>query len=98
MMARGKAAGGFEGARAPEPDGGWGGGLGELGLEATAFGAGETVAPPAVIVLAPGEAAPEGLEDIAIRPPADAPPAALRELLRVALQNSALKMEVKQHE
>jgi HD-GYP domain-containing protein (c-di-GMP phosphodiesterase class II) len=49
-------------------------------------------------VLAPGEAAPEGLEDIAIRPPADAPPAALRELLRVALQNSALKLEVKQLE
>src|SRR5712692_8883185 len=39
-----------------------------------------------------------GLEGVAIRPPADAPPAALRELLRVALQNSALKMEVKQLE
>ncbi len=53
---------------------------------------------PAVIVLAPGEAAPEGFEDIAIRPPADAPPAALRELLRVALQNSVLKLDVRQLE
>ncbi|TMB94239.1 MAG: GAF domain-containing protein [Chloroflexi bacterium] len=53
---------------------------------------------PALIVLAPGEAAPEGLEDSAIRPPADAPPAALREIFRVALQNAVLKLEVKQLE
>ncbi len=93
-----KAAGGFHVYLAPGTDGRFGAVLAELGLEGTALGDAETVAPPAVIVLAPGEAAPEGLEDIAIRPPADAPPAALRELLRVALQNSALKMEVKQHE
>ncbi len=90
-----KAAGGFHVYLAPGTDGRFGAVLAELGLEGTALGDAETVASPAVIVLAPGEAAPEGLEDIAIRPPADAPPAALRELLRVALQNSALKMEVK---
>ena len=90
-----KAAGGFHVYLAPGTDGRFGAVLAELGLEGTALGDAETVATPAVIVLAPGEAAPEGLEDIAIRPPADAPPAALRELLRVALQNSALKMEVK---
>src|SRR6267378_1527562 len=93
-----KAAGGFHVYLAPGTDGRFGAVLAELGLEGTALGDAETVASPAVIVLAPGEAAPEGLEDIAIRPPADAPPAALRELLRVALQNSALKMEVKQLE
>ncbi len=93
-----KAAGGFHVYLAPGTDGRFGAVLAELGLEGTALGDAETVATPAVIVLAPGEAAPEGLEDIAIRPPADAPPAALRELLRVALQNSALKMEVKQLE
>jgi HD-GYP domain-containing protein (c-di-GMP phosphodiesterase class II) len=93
-----KAAGGFHVYLAPGTDGRFGAVLAELGLEGTALGDAETVATPAVIVLAPGEAAPEGFEDIAIRPPADAPPAALRELLRVALQNSVLKLEVKQLE
>jgi HD-GYP domain-containing protein (c-di-GMP phosphodiesterase class II) len=93
-----KAAGGFHVYLAPGTDGRFDAVLAELGLEGTALGEVETVATPAVIVLAPGEAAPEGLEDLAIRPPADAPPAALRELLRVALQNSVLKLEVKQLE
>jgi HD-GYP domain-containing protein (c-di-GMP phosphodiesterase class II) len=93
-----KAAGGFHVYLAPGTDGRFDAVLAELGLEGTALGELEAVATPAVIVLAPGEAAPEGLEDLAIRPPADAPPAALRELLRVALQNSVLKLEVKQLE
>ena len=93
-----KAAGGFHVYLAPGTDGRFDAVLAELGLEGTALGDAESVATPAVLVLAPGEAAPEGLEDIAIRPPADAPPAALRELLRVALQNSILKLEVKQLE
>jgi HD-GYP domain-containing protein (c-di-GMP phosphodiesterase class II) len=91
-----KAAGGFHVYLAPGTDGRFDSVLAELGLQGTALGNADTVAAPAVIVLAPGEAAPEGLEDLAIRPPADAPPAALRELLRVALQNSVLKLEVKQ--
>jgi len=93
-----KAAGGFHVYLAPGTDGRFGAVLAELGLEGTALGDAEAIATPAVIVLAPGEAAPEGLEDIAIRPPADAPPAALRELLRVALQNSVLKLDVRQLE
>src|SRR5438105_3229553 len=72
--------------------------LEELGLQSKPLVDADSVIAPALIVLAPGEAAPEGLEDIAIRPPADAPPAALRELLRVALQNSVLKLDVKQLE
>ena len=93
-----KAAGGFHVYLATGTDGRFDAVLAELGLEGTALDDAEPIATPAVIVLAPGEAAPEGHEDIAIRPPADAPPAALRELLRVALQNSALKLEVKQFE
>src|SRR5207302_2589264 len=93
-----KAAGGFHVYLAPGTDGRFGAVLAELGLEGTALGDAEAIATPAIIVLAPGEAAPEGLEDIAIRPPADAPPAALRELLRVALQNSVLKLDVRQLE
>src|SRR5256712_9594882 len=93
-----KAAGGFHVSLAPGTDGRFGAVLAELGLEGTALGEPEAIATRVVIVLAPGEAAPEGLEDIAIRPPADAPPAALRELLRVALQNSVLKLDVRQLE
>ena len=70
--------------------------LADLGLAGRPLeGAGVIVA-PALIVLAPGEAAPEGMEDSVIRPPADAPAAALREILRVALENVVLKMDVKQ--
>ena len=91
-----KAAGGFHVYLAPGMDGRFDAVLAELGLEGTALGSGETVTLPAVIVLAPGEAAPEGLEDMVIRPPADAPPAAVREMLRIALQNSVLNLDVKQ--
>ena len=93
-----KAAGGFHVYLATGTDGRFDAVLAELGLEGTALSEADPIATPAVIVLAPGEAAPEGHEDISIRPPADAPPAALRELLRVALQNSVLKLEVKQLE
>ena len=91
-----KAAGGFHVYLAPGTDSRLDAVLAELGLEGAALSTAEAVAPPAVIVLAPGEAAPEGMEDLAIRPPADASASALRELLRVALQNSVLKLEVKQ--
>ncbi|HET9410531.1 MAG TPA: HD domain-containing phosphohydrolase [Candidatus Dormibacteraeota bacterium] len=72
--------------------------LAELGLEGRPLPDPSAMIAPALILLAPGEAAPEGLDDSAIRPPADAPPAALREILRVALQNAVLRLEVKQLE
>ena len=72
--------------------------LAELGLESRPLGDAAAVVAPALVVLAPGEAAPEGLEDSAIRPPADAPATALREILRVALQSAVLRQEVKQLE
>ncbi|HYR49947.1 MAG TPA: HD domain-containing phosphohydrolase, partial [Candidatus Eisenbacteria bacterium] len=53
---------------------------------------------PALVVVGSDQAAPEGLADITIKPPADASPAALRELLRLAMENIALKQEVAQLE
>ena len=91
-----KAAGGFHVYLAPGIDGRFDSVLAELGLEGSVLDSRATVSTPAVIVLAPGEAAPEGLEDMVIRPPADAPPAAVREMLRIALDNSRLKLEAKQ--
>jgi HD-GYP domain-containing protein (c-di-GMP phosphodiesterase class II) len=51
---------------------------------------------PALLLLAPGEEAPDELADIAITLPVDSPPSAARELLRVAMQNVALRQEVEQ--
>jgi len=72
--------------------------LAELGLEGTPLGDPGSVQTPAVLILTPGEQAPEGMEDTAIRPPSDATPGALREILRVGLQNAVLKLQVKQLE
>ena len=52
----------------------------------------------ALIVASAGHKAPEGLADITISPPADASHSTLRELLRVAMANIALKQQVKQLE
>jgi HD-GYP domain-containing protein (c-di-GMP phosphodiesterase class II) len=70
--------------------------LADLNLEAETLKDPADVAHPALIVAGPGHPAPEGLGDITISPPADASPAALREMLRVAMANVALKQRVKQ--
>ena len=70
--------------------------LEELGLRGIPLAQADLTASPALMVLAPGEAAPDGLDAIAIRPPPDAPPAALREILRVGLRNAVLRQEVAQ--
>ena len=72
--------------------------LGELGLEAHPLEAGGSLVQPALVVVAPGQKAPEGLAEITFAAPADAPRSAIRELLRMAMENVALKQEVKQHE
>jgi HD-GYP domain-containing protein (c-di-GMP phosphodiesterase class II) len=72
--------------------------LADLGLEAQPLDDPASIIRPALVLVAPGAAVPEGLADIAVAPPADASPAALRELLRVAMENVALKQEVKVHE
>jgi HD-GYP domain-containing protein (c-di-GMP phosphodiesterase class II) len=72
--------------------------LADLGLEAEPLIDPAQVVRPALIVVGPDQQAPEGLDDITIKPPADASPAALRELLRMAMANAALKLEVTQLE
>jgi HD-GYP domain-containing protein (c-di-GMP phosphodiesterase class II) len=70
--------------------------LADLGLVGQALGDPSSVVQPALIVLGPGQSAPEGMDDIAIAPPLDASPSTLRELLRVAMENVVLKQQVLQ--
>src|SRR5450759_2130519 len=72
--------------------------LAELGLEGQPLKDPAQVVHPALILVGPGQTAPEGLGDITIAPPVDASPSALRELLRMAMENIALKREVTQLE
>jgi HD-GYP domain-containing protein (c-di-GMP phosphodiesterase class II) len=72
--------------------------LAELGLQGQPLKDPAEVVHPAVILVGPGQAAPEGLADITIAPPVDAPLSALRELLRMAMENITLKREVTQLE
>jgi HD-GYP domain-containing protein (c-di-GMP phosphodiesterase class II) len=72
--------------------------LGELGLESQALDDPAGVVRPALVLLSPGEPAPEGLADISIEVPADAPSSSLTALIRVAMENIALKQELGQLE
>src|SRR5450759_852535 len=72
--------------------------LAELGLEGQALKDPAEVVHPALIVVGPGQTAPEGLGDITIAPPVDSSPSALREMLRVAMENIALTQHVTQLE
>jgi HD-GYP domain-containing protein (c-di-GMP phosphodiesterase class II) len=53
---------------------------------------------PALVLLAPGQKAPEPLAPIAIEVPADASVSAVRELVRIAMENIALKQQMTQLE
>ena len=70
--------------------------LAGLGLEIETLADPALVEQPALVLLAPGEEAPLGLDGFEL--PDDAPPPALRELIRVAMENVALKREVGQLE
>jgi HD-GYP domain-containing protein (c-di-GMP phosphodiesterase class II) len=72
--------------------------LAGLGLELETLSDPAVLEQPALVLLAPGEKAPEGLADFALELPADAPLPALRELIRVAMEIVALKREVGQLE
>ena len=72
--------------------------LGELGLESQALEDPAGVVRPALILLSPGERAPEGLADISIEVPGDAPSSSQTALIRVAMENIALKQELGQLE
>ena len=72
--------------------------LAELGLEAEQLTDNVEVVYPAMILAGPGLKAPEGMADITINLPVDSSPAALRVLLRIAMENIALKRRVTQME
>ena len=72
--------------------------LAELGLEAEQLTDTTEVTYPAMILAAPGLKGPDGMADITINPPVDSSPAALHVLLRIAMENIALKRRVTQME
>ena len=74
------------------------GALTALGLESRALTNPADLVRPALILLSPGQQAPEGLADISLELPADAPTSSLRELIRVAMENIALKQQISQLE
>jgi len=69
-------------------------GLAATGLETERLPDPAAVEHPALILLGPGQKAPTELAAIAIELPPDASPVALRELVRVAMENAALKQQV----
>src|SRR5437879_5675719 len=72
--------------------------LAELGIEGLGLDDSQTVITPALVLHDSGEEPPPGLGDMAFAVPKDASRAALRELLRTAMENAALKRELKQLE
>src|SRR6202165_3392978 len=77
---------------------GFGGALTDLGVESQPLEDPAAIIRPALILVAAGETLPEDLADLAVAPPPDASPAAIRELLRMAMENALLRQEVKLHE
>ena len=73
-------------------------GLGSSGLETEPLPDPARVEQPALILLAPGQKAPEHLAALAVEVPPDAPPSAVRQIVRVAMENVALKQQVTQLE
>lgn len=70
--------------------------LSELGLGGQRLEDTTTIVSPALILLGTGESAPQGLADISVTLPVDASRAALGDLLHMAMENVALKQEVRQ--
>ncbi|TME69794.1 MAG: GAF domain-containing protein [Chloroflexi bacterium] len=73
-------------------------GLAATGLEAEPLTDPQQIEQPALVLLRPGQKAPEELRAAAIEVPPDASTAALRELIRVAMENIVLKQQVAQLE
>jgi len=73
-------------------------GLAATGLETEQLTDPGQIEQPALVLLAPGQNAPEQFAPIAIEVPADASVAAVRELVRIAMENVALKQQMTQLE
>ncbi len=68
------------------------------GLETEVLPDKELIQQPALILLRPGEQAPADLDATSVEVPTDASPAAVREIVRVAVENVALKQQLTQLE
>src|SRR2546429_1630299 len=73
-------------------------GLAATGLETERLTDPGQIEQPALVLLAPGQNAPEEVAWIAIEVPVDASVAAVRELVRIAMENVALKQQMAQLE
>jgi HD-GYP domain-containing protein (c-di-GMP phosphodiesterase class II) len=73
-------------------------GLATTGLQTETLHDPAQIEHPALILLSPGQKAPDPLAEIAVELPADASPAALRDLVRMAMENVVLKQQVAQLE
>src|SRR5438105_9808725 len=73
-------------------------GLAATGLETEKLPDPAAIEHPALILLGAGQTAPERLAEMAIELPPDASPGALREVVRIAMENVALKHQVIQLE
>ena len=68
--------------------------LKSAGLEAEVLVDPEALEEPALVLVSPGQTAPEPLQAISVELPPDATPTAVRELVRVATDNVILKQQV----
>jgi HD-GYP domain-containing protein (c-di-GMP phosphodiesterase class II) len=75
-------------------DGGQIAGLAESGLETERLDDPNLIEEPALVLLAPGQKAPADLAPIALEIPLNAPPAMVRKLVQVAMENIELKVRV----
>src|SRR5438105_8780838 len=73
-------------------------GLAATGLETERLTDPGQIQQPALVLLAPGRQAPEQLDLMAIELPADASPSAVRELIRIGMENVVLKQQMAQLE
>src|SRR5213080_1612488 len=73
-------------------------GLAATGLETERLTDPGQIEQPALVLLAPGQNAPEQVASIAIEVPVDASVAAVRELVRIAMENVTLKRQMTQLE
>src|SRR5437868_2625237 len=72
--------------------------LAATGLDVQDLPGMEQIERPALVLLAPGQKAPEKLDLMAIELPADASPSAVRELIRIGMENVVLKQQMAQLE
>jgi HD-GYP domain-containing protein (c-di-GMP phosphodiesterase class II) len=89
-----KTAPGFHIYVLGRPDSDLAGALGAIGVEAEPLHEPYSLVRPALLLLQPGQKAPQDLADTSIELPSDASPTALKELIRSAVENVGLKLDV----